>query len=613
LNAADVSRLQQLRDIDPIAVWAELPAIIERLQPEDPANITLPVMESLGRNLILRSYSDIALKFLPQAKLLAEKTQNTAARLNLELMLKVSQNYVAEQRFDEAEVKRLAQAITTTGDIQRQAEGLFLLATATSGVKLSAVRLQLIEQLKMLYQSHGELQAYDLEYLSLYAEVLQQAEEKERAVKVLEQALASAQKRASKWQESNVVYSLGQLYSAKKELAQARSNFMRAYDIGVALQDPQGIAFSAQQLALVDLQETPKPHYDSAERWVNIALPVFLTLEDPKYVAMCELIKANIALSRNDIAAAKTALNEVAAKRQTLREPDSAEYLTRLAKLQQLEGKYELAYLTETQANKLYQRANEISNLSNLSTLRSLLGLAELEKDKLTRTRQGEQQSNAKERHHLMSLIIALGTGLLVITATSAVLLYRRAMRFRSLSDTDALTGVLSRRAVELRFRSYINTNRYAENIFTLMVFDVDRFKQLNDDYGHAAGDKMLKEIVYTVQSVLRKDDVIGRLGGDEFGVILSGASVQTSCEIASKIAMAVRNIDHKRWPNWAPSVSIGLASHTAVSDSLSSLYAKADRALYHAKSNGRDQFCHTFELNEESFYHSELQPNTQA
>lgn len=608
-----MTRLQQLRDIDPIAVWAELPAIIERLQPDDAASITLPIMESLGRNLILRSYSDIALKFLPQAKLLAEKTHNTAARLNLEIMLKVAQNYVAEQRIDETEVNRLTSALMTTGDVQRQAEGIFLLVTSMGDVRLTVSKLKLLEQLKTLYENNSELKAYEIEYLSLYADSLAQAEDKERAIKVLEQALEGAQQRGSLWQQSNVVYSLGQIYALKKDNVQARRQFMRAYEIGQELRDPQGIAFSAQQLAYVDLRASPKPDYDGAEGWVNIALPLFMNLEDPKYVAVSQLIKARIALSRSDTVAAKIALDAVAQQRHTLRNPDSAEYLSYLANLQQLEGKYALAYQTEVEANKLYQSANETTNLSNLGTLRSLLELAEQERDKVTQVQQSEQQHNIKERQRLFGLIIALSSGLLVLATVSAALLYRRAVRFRSLSDTDALTGVLSRRASELRFTRYIKENRSTEQPFAIAVFDVDHFKQLNDEYGHNAGDKMLKAIVIAVQSVLRKDDVIGRMGGDEFGILLPATDIKTSCELANRVAATVRTVDNTRWPNWVPSMSIGLANRSSTKDSLSSLYAKADRALYHAKSSGRNQICHTVELNEESFDHSELQYSTQA
>jgi diguanylate cyclase (GGDEF)-like protein len=121
-------------------------------------------------------------------------------------------------------------------------------------------------------------------------------------------------------------------------------------------------------------------------------------------------------------------------------------------------------------------------------------------------------------------------------------------------------------------------------------MLDLDHFKNVNDSYGHPAGDAVLKDFVQTVKEVLRESDVIGRIGGEEFAVLLPNTTQDGACALANRILAAVRaNPVAFEGHCIAYTVSIG-ASHFTTQKSLGELLAESDAALYRAKKAGRNR-----------------------
>jgi diguanylate cyclase (GGDEF)-like protein len=123
----------------------------------------------------------------------------------------------------------------------------------------------------------------------------------------------------------------------------------------------------------------------------------------------------------------------------------------------------------------------------------------------------------------------------------------------------------------------------------SLLIIDIDHFKAINDRYGHPAGDQVLRELSARVTSAIRSDDVFGRLGGEEFGLILRGNALQGALVLAERIR---RRIEKEPFAcaggSIAITVSIGVASHDKGKHG-EALVAEADRHLYGAKSSGRN------------------------
>jgi diguanylate cyclase (GGDEF)-like protein len=150
-------------------------------------------------------------------------------------------------------------------------------------------------------------------------------------------------------------------------------------------------------------------------------------------------------------------------------------------------------------------------------------------------------------------------------------------------ASTDPLTGLLNRRSFEERATSTLDgAERYG-----LLMADLDNFKTLNDVHGHSTGDRALRRFAEVLRSVTRPEDVVARIGGEEFIVLLPHAQIAEAAEVAERIRTRLRQRDGVSEP--AFTVSLGVAEGLHVDD-LHDVTSSADQALFQAKANGRDR-----------------------
>ncbi|MBJ2149706.1 sensor domain-containing diguanylate cyclase [Paracoccus sp. IB05] len=155
----------------------------------------------------------------------------------------------------------------------------------------------------------------------------------------------------------------------------------------------------------------------------------------------------------------------------------------------------------------------------------------------------------------------------------------------RLIARQDSLTGSLTRRA----FMERMDRLAGHEEPVSLLMIDLDRFKLVNDTFGHPVGDIVLKTVATTIQSSLRKSDALGRLGGEEFAVLLPGADATGALAFADRLRneIATRKLAEIAGAN--VTLSIGIADHRA-GESRDAWLARADHALYAAKTTGRNR-----------------------
>jgi len=155
----------------------------------------------------------------------------------------------------------------------------------------------------------------------------------------------------------------------------------------------------------------------------------------------------------------------------------------------------------------------------------------------------------------------------------------------------DPLTGVWNRRGFTTENARMIQESARKAKQAAVLFLDLDRFKSINDRYGHALGDRVLQALAATVKSVIRSSDFICRLGGEEFAVVLYGAPRENAVAIGERIrlAFAERAAVIEGEPV-AATVSIGLTCHDGPIVDLSELLWKADQAMYRAKERGRNR-----------------------
>ncbi|MEN8148093.1 MAG: diguanylate cyclase [Campylobacterota bacterium] len=160
--------------------------------------------------------------------------------------------------------------------------------------------------------------------------------------------------------------------------------------------------------------------------------------------------------------------------------------------------------------------------------------------------------------------------------------------RLRELSHTDVLTGSHNRRYFYDRVNTLLSMAEDENSDFYLLMLDLDNFKNINDTYGHEAGDKVLISFTNTCKTMLREDDVFARFGGEEFVLFLPAVDEPTAVNIAKRINTAVRSTQFKDAPDLEVTVSIGISHSTF---DLNELLKEADTALYRAKAAGRDTY----------------------
>lgn len=156
------------------------------------------------------------------------------------------------------------------------------------------------------------------------------------------------------------------------------------------------------------------------------------------------------------------------------------------------------------------------------------------------------------------------------------------------MARTDELTNINNRRAfMELGEQTTRLCQRQRQPLSALLI-DVDHFKQINDTYGHSAGDLVLKQIGSLMAQQFRAADVCGRIGGEEFAVLLADTDAQAATSVANKFRQAVASTT-LQWQGHTlqVTVSIGVASHNA---DLGALLQRADAAMYQAKNSGRNR-----------------------
>jgi diguanylate cyclase (GGDEF)-like protein len=156
-------------------------------------------------------------------------------------------------------------------------------------------------------------------------------------------------------------------------------------------------------------------------------------------------------------------------------------------------------------------------------------------------------------------------------------------------ASTDPLTGLPNRRYFD-EVSALVTSRRRAGDAVAVLMIDIDKFKGLNDTYGHPVGDEVLRSVAVAITTAVRDQDVPARIGGEEFAVLLRNPGPTVALEIGERVRQAVRDLDLRSVGVPTVSVSVGVANATTAEEPIESLLDRADRALLRAKRTGRDR-----------------------
>ena len=204
---------------------------------------------------------------------------------------------------------------------------------------------------------------------------------------------------------------------------------------------------------------------------------------------------------------------------------------------------------------------------------------------------------SGEEKHYLTTKIpfeLDDGTATSIGYSTDVTELYLLKEKLQRQAITDSLTGLYNRRYFNDQCEREFSRSNRSGSIMSIIVIDIDYFKSINDKFGHPVGDIVLREVSKIYKSCLRKENILCRIGGEEFAILLP----DTKQEAATVLAERIRQTQEKKAivGKWKvaikPTVSIGVSTLMSEDKAFNDLLSRADRALYRAKKNGRNQVC---------------------
>lgn len=387
------------------------------------------------------------------------------------------------------------------------------------------------------------------------------------------------------------LFNLGHVNATQKNYLDADSNFERSLAITRQLDDVSGTAYTLKALGV---NAQAQSNIEMAQTYLKEALQLFETLDDAMQAAAVHRHLGDIAQIEKQFEQAvhhyETALPVLAsngfniALLRTYRGMSTA--------YEQVQN-YKKAFISQRAYTQLLQQQLEQQNKETTQRLQVQFETQQFsDANKRLELLNKSQQQELQHRQQLLKMqyiVIALTTSIIILIAIFWWRSRQHAHNMQKLATLDDLTGLKNRRAIlEYGMQEWQRSDRFNRPICCLL-FDIDHFKGINDTFGHAAGDDVLKSFSNSVKSSLRKTDAFGRFGGEEFLLIATETDIKQAEVLAERIRQEIEGIHHEDLNGRNVTVSIGIVQLTD-EQSLEDLIAHADLALYQAKDSGRNK-----------------------
>ena len=511
--------------------------------------------------------------------------------VHIDLLIQLTQNVYDETGLDDA-VHRLETAraqqpvgsgadlclLTTLGVVQMRRERFDLSITELTQAYRATGSPALSEQHHLAAEGLASL----LRYIGDYAQALALNQE------VIDWDIArqsTLDLSVARFLRARILLAMGNSGQAIEQLQLARA-------ISIDLDDKQGVAFADQALCRAHIE---RGEFGIARDECHSALRTFTQSQSPDMIKSTQLLLARDDFAQDHVERARTLLEAVLDRGGT--DIAAHELMQAYALRAQVNASlqdYPQAYRDLNTYVERYRAANDVERGRQITALS-----AQLESDRAIERNATLQHelalSNERSRAQALQLLwtrIATVVGAGIIALLSYLLVINRRYRRQLVrqANQDALTGLPNRRRTAERLADRLHEATALGQPLTVALLDFDHFKQINDRYGHACGDFVLREFARLSRTVLRADDTLGRWGGEEFLLILPHCKLDDAYRGVERLRRLVEDL---RLPGAPPdtrvSISAGLATKITARMSPEELVASADKALYDAKSGGRD------------------------
>ncbi|MGB1263567.1 MAG: diguanylate cyclase [Cognaticolwellia sp.] len=417
----------------------------------------------------------------------------------------------------------------------------------------------------------------------------------EKAIALGTEVLAYFNKHELYYDATYAQFMLAYSYLRIENYVQAQIAFEKVIELA-KLTDNE-VALPAVYLGLAQVFFHSK-QYDKSRDYLQIfhktRQPITLPHSKIDYL----LLEAELELLNENTESALQRINEIEAVLASLEESTTHSWqldtLLVKAKISFIEKDYRSAYLFEKEASKLYKSYQNTQRETIRSKHKVILDTEQaqfkntiLERDKLL---DKAALKNAKQQQWMQYLVILFSLTFVFFLALLVRKQFKASKRLNILANTDSLTGLANRRFAFEYAELQLVQNKKDNHPFSLIVFDIDFFKAVNDTYGHAGGDLALVSITKVASKYVRDQDILGRVGGEEFLLALPNTSASKAFTVAQRIREGIEMEDIEiNNINVNITASFGVAELSSERDSLNQIFKDADEALYQAKEHGRN------------------------
>jgi diguanylate cyclase (GGDEF)-like protein len=419
---------------------------------------------------------------------------------------------------------------------------------------------------------------------SLYAD--DRVAQYDRAIEYYRQVLAFNQAAGNQEGVATGFFNLGSTTELKGDLAGALTYFRRALELERRLGDAGEVAACQRAIGVV-LGKMGR----NAEALIrlNEALSYYQREGDAEWIAITRLSRAVV-------------LRRLGRAADALRDLDAAAAHFRAARndrfRERVEAERALAFADVGDWRRAYEaRGEQISLQSALAarlreeTTSQLRVRFDTERKEQENRALVRENADATRIRRLQTAVIALTLAIIGILAWLTVRHLRTARLMRTMALTDELTRLPNRRHLLSVAAERVDGARQGTGPLSVLALDIDHFKRINDTFGHEVGDRVLHRVAATCRAALRRDDVIGRTGGEEFVVVMPNADAKVAVEVAERLRAAVEAAD---WSDIARelrvTVSVGATQWMPGDDGFAAVARRADESLYRAKERGRNR-----------------------
>ncbi|WP_258405087.1 tetratricopeptide repeat-containing diguanylate cyclase [Shewanella psychrotolerans] len=386
--------------------------------------------------------------------------------------------------------------------------------------------------------------------------------------------------------KTEIAYALEEL----GENSAALEKHLQSYHYWKDKSDDKSSAFQAINIAgiLIKLDRV-----EEAEKYLSQATE-FIKVSDGASYSFMRLFQAQAALHHHEMEKAHAYLNEAETAFTKIKNSRGLEQLY-LVQSQAFisQQNWQQAVIALQDYIATHQALDATRQTNSTTEMRTRFNTEKVEREnkqllKIQKIKENELIILNQNKYLQLAVIILSG----IIMVILSVISYKQSKKSKQLSvlaSTDHLTQLPNRRSTYLKGETYFKSKESTEHPLSLILFDADNFKQINDQLGHDIGDKVLISLANISNMLMRKQDLVGRVGGEEFLIVLPNTSSEQAFNIAQRLVATVEKSNFDDIPSDLKlTISAGIATQ-ADENSFDMLLKRADKALYSAKAAGRN------------------------